>query len=188
MEATAAAGLPGTEKTMSIDLNDDADKKVIELIGHETTDTEAGPVVRFAVSLLIVTLGIAALVIGFYKYLDTRESREKAGKYPMAETVERPLPPAPRLQNYPFQDVQQLRSEDVRLLERYAWVDKNGGVVRIPIERAIDVLAERGLPHRAAAPATTPAEGPGAAAREPSASPPSRPPAAPDAPSSEPKH
>jgi hypothetical protein len=174
---------------MSIHLKDDADKEVIELLGHETTDAETGPVVRFAVSLLVLTLCIAALVIGFYKYLESRERREKAATDPMAETIRRPLPPRPRLQTYPFQDVTQLRGGDARLLERYAWVDKNGGVVRIPIERAIEVLAERGLPHRAAAPGTTPVpEGPGAAAMEPSASPPSRPPAAPDAPSSEPKH
>ena len=30
------------------------------------------------------------------------------------------------------------------MLESYAWVDKSAGVVRIPIERAIEVLAERG--------------------------------------------
>ena len=34
------------------------------------------------------------------------------------------------------------------MLEHYGWVDKNAGVVRIPVERAIDVLAEKGLPYR----------------------------------------
>ena len=172
---------------MSIDLNEDADKEVKELLGHETSDAEAGPVVRFAVFLLALTLCTAALIIGFYKYLESREDREKATQYPMAEIVNRPLPPAPRLQTYPFQDVNSLRAGDLQVLERYAWVDKNGGVVRIPIERAIEVLAERGLPHRAAAPGAPAPEGPGAAPMEPSGSPPSRPPVAPDAPAHEPK-
>ena len=106
--------------------------------------------------LLVLTLAIAAVVIGFYKYLDAREMREKGQRYPMSEMVRRPLPPRPRLQTYPFTDITALRTEERKLLDEYAWVDKNAGVVRIPIERAIEVLAERGLPHRAAPPAGTP--------------------------------
>jgi hypothetical protein len=37
------------------------------------------------------------------------------------------------------------------LLEGYQWVDEQAGVVRIPIERAMELLAERGLPSRSAA-------------------------------------
>ena len=81
--------------------------------------------------------------------------REKGQRYPMSEMVRRPLPPPPRLQTYPFTDITALRTEEHKLLEEYAWVDKNAGVVRIPIERAIDVLAARGLPHRATPPAGT---------------------------------
>jgi hypothetical protein len=66
----------------------------------------------------------------------------------MAAGMARPLPPPPRLQTYPFTDLKDLRHEEARLLENYEWVDKNAGVVRIPIERAIDVLADKGLPYR----------------------------------------
>lgn len=143
----------GTEDAKTVPPGTDETEGVKQLVGYETTDADAGPVVRFALFLLIVTLSIAGLVIGFYKYLDARESVEKARHYPMSETVRRPLPPRPRLQTYPFTDITALRSDERRLLDEYAWVDKNAGVVRIPIERAIDVLAERGLPHRAEPPA-----------------------------------
>ena len=63
-----------------------------------------------------------------------------------------------------------LRGEEARLLEHYSWIDKNAGTVRIPVSRAIELLAEKGLPHRAAAPMT------GAPAAAPVALPP--PPAA----------
>lgn len=133
----------------------DETKEVINLLGYETTDADSGPVVRFALFLLAFTIATAALVVLFYKYLDARETAEKAQRYPMSEMVQRPLPPRPRLQTYPFTDIGTMRATEHKLLDEYGWVDKSTGVVRIPIERAIDVLAERGLPHRAAPPAGT---------------------------------
>jgi type III secretory pathway lipoprotein EscJ len=32
----------------------------------------------------------------------------------------------------------------------YTWIDRQGGVARIPVARAMDILAARGLPHRPA--------------------------------------
>ena len=119
-----------------------------ELVGHEQSDAELGPLLRFAIFLAAITFFIAVLVVGLYKYLDAREAAEKAGHYPLTEGIVRPLPPRPRLQTYPFDDIKELRKEENKILEHYAWVDQNGGVVRIPIERAIDVLAEKGLPYR----------------------------------------
>jgi hypothetical protein len=163
---------------MTVHPQGDETQEVIKLLGYETTDADAGPVVRFAIFLLAVTLATAALVIGFYKYLDAREVAEKGQRYPMSEMVQRPLPPQPRLQTDPFTDITALRAKEREVLDEYAWVDKNTGVVRIPIERAIDVLAERGLPHRATPPAGTPMpDAPGVAPMEPSGSPPSRRPA-----------
>ena len=37
-----------------------------------------------------------------------------------------------------------LRRQEAKLLEHYAWVDKNAGTVRIPVERAIELLAAKG--------------------------------------------
>jgi hypothetical protein len=123
------------------------------LVGHETADADIGPLIKFAIFLALTTVVCAAICVGLYKYLDRREAREKAGRYPLAAGLARPLPPPPRLQNYPFYDLKALRGDENRVLEHYGWVDKNAGVVRIPVERAIDVLAEKGLPYRTAAPA-----------------------------------
>jgi hypothetical protein len=119
-------------------------------VGHETTDAEIAPLVRFAVFLAATVIVCALVVIGLYKYLDEREQAEKAGRYPLAAGMVRPLPPRPRLQTYPFDDIKELRKQENQVLDHYAWVDQNAGVVRIPIERAIDVLAEKGLPFRQA--------------------------------------
>jgi len=144
-------------------------------VGHEETDAEIGPLVRSAIFLTLLMLITAALTVGFYKYLDAREQSEKRPRYPLAEGVARPVPPLPRLQTFPFDDVKGLRREEAKLLDHYAWVDKNAGTVRVPVSRAIELLAEKGLPHRAAAPAATP----GSASQESaiSVAPPPAPPA-----------
>ena len=49
-----------------------------DIVGHEETDADIGPLVRFAIFLTVVVLVSAALTAGFYKYLDAREQTEKA--------------------------------------------------------------------------------------------------------------
>jgi hypothetical protein len=61
-----------------------------------------------------------------------------------------PLPPRPRLQSSPSADLRDMRAEEDAILHSYGWVDEQAGVVRIPIERAMELLAERGLPVRPA--------------------------------------
>ena len=52
------------------------------------------------------------------------------------------VPPAPRLQSAPEQDWRALRDEQTRRLNSYGWADKARGTVHIPIERAMDEMAE----------------------------------------------
>ena len=121
-------------------------------LGHEAADADIGPLIKFAVFLALTTFVCAAICVGLYRYLDQREAaKRRAGiRWPQASRGRSRLPP--RLQNYPFYDIKAFRGEENRVLEHYGWVDKNAGVVRIPVERAIDVLAEKGLPYRSAAP------------------------------------
>jgi hypothetical protein len=83
-----------------------------------------------------------------FKYLDNREARQATPEYPLAATQENRLPPEPRLQTNPRQDLADLRAREDEALTGYSWVDKNAGVVRIPIDEAIKKTLERGLPAR----------------------------------------
>ena len=60
------------------------------------------------------------------------------------------LPPTPRFQENPQQEMQELRAKQKALLEGYGWVNKEAGVARIPIEEAMRMVVERGLPVREA--------------------------------------
>jgi hypothetical protein len=54
----------------------------------------------------------------------------------------RELPPTPREQVHPITDYQRYRAAEQAKLEAYAWVDRQGGVAQIPIERAMALVAE----------------------------------------------
>lgn len=68
---------------------------------------------------------------------------------------EQPSPPLPRLQAEPEAEYRAFDAAMTRQLEGYGWVDEAAGIVHIPIEQAIELLAERGLPSAAASPAST---------------------------------
>jgi hypothetical protein len=54
-------------------------------------------------------------------------------------------PPAPELQVDPAQDLANFRAEEDKRLNTYYWVDKQKGIVHIPIEQAIKKLAKTGI-------------------------------------------
>jgi hypothetical protein len=70
------------------------------------------------------------------------------------EAAARPLPPPqPRLQVDPRADLARLHAEEQAQLTGYGWIDRNRQIVRIPIDSAMKLLAERGWPPDAAQPA-----------------------------------
>ncbi len=56
------------------------------------------------------------------------------------------LPPGPRLQASPDADMTHMRARENELLSSYGWADRAAGTVRIPVSRAMDVLAATGFP------------------------------------------
>ena len=71
----------------------------------------------------------------------------------MAATEEQRLPPVPRLQQFPRNELYTFRLEERDRLETYGWENKAAGTVHIPIEEAMKLTVERGLPVQAVDPA-----------------------------------
>jgi len=55
------------------------------------------------------------------------------------------LPPEPRLQAAPRIEFQEMKATQMARLNNYSWIDEEAGIVRIPIERAMQLVAERGF-------------------------------------------
>lgn len=117
-------------------------------VRHEDSDVNARTIFASALGLAIVGLGIYAMVWLLFGYFAGREASSTVRQYPLAAGQESRLPPEPRLQTNPRQDLQNLREEEDQILTGYRWVDQNAGVVRIPISEAMRLTVERGLPAR----------------------------------------
>jgi len=117
-------------------------------VHRETSDVDLGGIVRFAVFLVAAGVVIHVLVWFLYSYYRREAARPVAAEFPLAATSMRRLPPEPRLQTDPRDDLANLRQTQSEALTTYGWVDKNAGVVRIPIEQAMKLTVERGLPTR----------------------------------------
>ncbi len=63
-------------------------------------------------------------------------------------TESAPTPAAPRLEAVPGQDYAAYRAAAEQQLNSYRWVDRNTGTVAIPIQQAMDLVAQDGLPAR----------------------------------------
>ena len=135
--------------------------------GYEVSDARISGVVVFLVALSIFAVVTAVLAYGVGKVLDARMNKEDGPPNKWAHPVDvRPLGnmasnpemqnkmgemtqsfPAPRLlTDDGNQDVADLHAREDLLLENYSWVDESTGKVRIPIERAMELIAQRGLP------------------------------------------
>jgi len=77
-----------------------------------------------------------------------REAAREPRMFPLSAAQQQQLPPEPRLQTNPQGDLRQLRAREDEALRGYGWVDKNAGVARIPIEEAMKIVVQRGVPVR----------------------------------------
>jgi hypothetical protein len=112
--------------------------------GYERTDASIRGVVIFGIVLFTV-IALAMFGMGrLFRFLAVRE----AGPAPSPLALTREIPSLPRLLVNEPADLKELRRTEDALLNSYGWVDQGAGVVRIPIDRAIELLADRGLPAR----------------------------------------
>ena len=113
--------------------------------GHEPNVVSFKGVVRFLIALAAGAVAIHLLIWGVFLLL---KQDAKSEDRPLPANVERQLarlPPAPRLEDKPLAPRAQLNARENQVLTTYGWVDRKAGTVRIPIERAMDLIAHRGL-------------------------------------------
>ena len=108
---------------------------------HEERDLRLRPLILVGVGL-VAFIGAALLtMVWLFDYLATRPAPETNYPSPLLERGH--LPPEPRLQVSPPRDMQVMRAEESSVLGSYAWVDRQAGIVRIPIVRAMELLTQQ---------------------------------------------
>ncbi len=119
-----------------------------ELPGYETRDVSPRGIVLLGAALITVT-GVAMLLLTWlFNKMDARAQRADPAVSPLAQDAL--SPPGPELElNLRYQAFDQPARDQ---LESYGWADGPQKAVRIPIERAMQILAERGLPETPSTP------------------------------------
>jgi len=139
--------------------------------GYERSDIGARGVLYFLAGLAVFGFFAYLAAAGVYWYLDKRSAAEQAPVNPLVTTAPadtRRLPPeyrtdsestdfekyleknfpAPQLETNERGELTKVRLLEENKLSTYDYIDKNAGTVRIPIDRAMDLIAQRGLPVR----------------------------------------
>ena len=126
--------------------------------GHEHTDIAAKPILYFLIGLVVfggVVQATMSVVMRGYIAQDTKSPVPKDNILRDTGATDRP---APLQQNTTADMIRMYREED-EILSTYN-VDPKTKAVRIPLDRAIEVVAKKGLPHREVAPKDTPVSDP----------------------------
>jgi hypothetical protein len=112
--------------------------------GYEKSDMRARPILFFAAALLLVAILVMASAYGLIRLLGWWERPRL--ETPASPLATRTVPAEPRLQVEAPRDLATLRSAEETILRSYGWTDKATGIARIPIDRAVQLALERGLP------------------------------------------
>ena len=144
-----------------------APEKVDASLGYELSDVGVTGIVVFVLSLFIFVAVCGVLCYGIGKVINARMNKEDGPNSKWTQTVDvrqlGNMPSSPELQNkiaeitqtFPTprvqtddgnQDIADLHAREDLLLSNYTWVDESKGTIRIPIERAMEMIAQRGLP------------------------------------------
>jgi hypothetical protein len=121
--------------------------------GHESTTMDP-KVLVISAGALIATVVVCQLVLAWWMGRFNRDEERIKALYPARQDIPVDKFPQPRLQETPPVDLVGILREEKARVSTYGWVDKKAGVARIPVDRAMDILAEKGLPKVAAKPRT----------------------------------
>jgi hypothetical protein len=128
--------------------------------GFEREDLGSKPIIAFIISVVVSGVIIYYVLWGMFKILDTYERKEQHSVSPLvnaeldtresdnATTAKkvRERFPEPRLEDNEFTELNDVRYSEEEKLNSSGWVDQSAGVAHIPIEQAMKLIAERGLP------------------------------------------
>jgi hypothetical protein len=127
-----------------------------EEVGFEREDLGSKPIIGFIVSLVISGIVIYYAIWGIFHFLDAYDKKHQQYRSPLVQ-VEKANPrdvqanaiqrfPEPRLEDNERTELNGFRYSEEQELNSYGWVDKNAGIAHIPIEQAMQSIAQKGLP------------------------------------------
>lgn len=112
---------------------------------HERKDVDVMSLFTIVLTLFISCVVVFLVVMIMMHYFKSHELTKTAGQTNIPATRVEEFP-QPRLEVKPGASLAELRAAEDADLNSYGWIDRSAGTVRIPIDRAMQLLLERGLP------------------------------------------
>jgi hypothetical protein len=135
----------------------------------ERQDLRPGTIYGFLAALAVACVVVAIVLWGVFRAMNAYDNTHQPPQNPLTPATAadtRVVPPdapnkfpLPRLEKNERLEINEFLLKEEQTLDSYGWVDQKGGVVRIPIERAMELIAQRGLPTTPKVGAIPPAEG-----------------------------
>jgi hypothetical protein len=118
--------------------------------GTEPSDVKLRPVMVFGIGLIVLMVVVYLVIMAMFRVFSRDAAREdiQAGTTQARVSTDERLPPEPRIQVDPAADLRRMRAEEDAVLHEYAWIDRAHGVVRVPIDMAMQMVLNEGLPIR----------------------------------------
>jgi hypothetical protein len=133
---------------------------------YDHSDLKPRGIFIFLVGLALTVALVHVVIYGFVRAYERFQPKgmertaaivePQAQLGPMGDPVKRF--PAPVIQPNPVADMNKFRESEEMELNSAGWIDQKAGIAHIPIERAIELVAARGLPVRPQPPASQAAE------------------------------
>lgn len=136
-------------------------------VSFEERDIKVGAMYWYLFALGLATVAALVICIFVLRFTSSLAASSHSAPPPSREALGkgyRALPPEPRLQgvpghvNDPQKDLRLKREADNAANENLEWLDKNAGIAQIPVEDAMKIVAEKGLPTFSASTAEQKAE------------------------------
>lgn len=120
-------------------------------------DENVRAILRFGLWMVVSAVVIYAVLFGMFQYFDRQAAAADPARNPLLAGEPRPATPAarfpqPQLQSNAAADLVKIQAAEEEKLATFGWVDRNAGIVRMPIEHAMQMVAQHGVPVWPAAP------------------------------------
>lgn len=121
-------------------------------VSFEERDVKVGTIYWYLIALGLATVAAMIISIFVYRFTFSLAASSDTPPPPSREALSKDYPPEPRLQGVPGhvtdpqKDLRYKLKDDIDANEKLQWLDKNAGIAQIPVEDAMKIVAEKGLP------------------------------------------
>lgn len=112
--------------------------------GHERKDADVMSLAMVGGLFLICGVIVILACVGLLHLFEIKDKARQTHAFSVSP--DRAQFPEPRLQATPAVDLEKFRAAEENELNTYSWIDRSGGIVRLPIDRAMELIVQRGLP------------------------------------------